>query len=191
MQWIMNLWVRPFLLSAHWLDLVYIFLCINTNALIHIDLCSPQWDFIYWRWQQQPLPACKLQRQDHAFLLLADFSRQVLQFLVVIPSQPRGINLQVHVIYRLYNPSSGALHHLLLNSIRLLQKQCLILVKTSLSQGCQLIWEVSFLFSVSPNSFLVLIFYFFCMYVTPFMSFKGLLFTVFSLSFCILVMDSL
>lgn len=33
--------------------------------------------------------------------------------------------------------------------------------------------------------------FFFGIYVTPFMSFKGLVFTVFSLSFCIPVMDSL
>lgn len=127
-------------------DLLYIFFkyVLIRVPLLPIDLFSLVWDIIFWRWQQQPLPACKLQQQVPAFLLLAEFSRQVLQFLVEIPRRYHGISLQVHAIYHLYNLSSGALHHHLLNLIRLLQKQCLKLLKTSLSQGCQLIWEVSF-----------------------------------------------
>lgn len=124
----------------------YIYVLIS---MFRIDLCSPQWDCSYLRWQQQQPPVCKWQQQDLIFPPLVEASKQVLQCFMAVLKWHHGLSSLAPVMYHPCNLFNGTLHHLLLNLIRLSQRQRLKLVKRSLSLGCRSIWKVT----IIPSSF--------------------------------------
>ena len=96
----------------------------------------------YWKWRQLQIPACTWQLPIHAFLLLAKLSSRAQHLLWPRLKGQLGPGSQALRTCHPHGCSFRTPLQLLQDLKRLLQRQWLMQVRTSLCRDCQLIWEV-------------------------------------------------